>query len=193
MAAAGFPNGSGQTHYRWRLDGGSWSVETPIATPISVQNLGPGPHYVEVTGRNDAGYYQDNALFGPDANVTTSRTWVVDPTASPLRLNEVLAANSGVLVHDGRTPDAIELYNASSQSLSLAGLRLTDNAAEPDKFTFPAGATIPAGGYLVVYADSATSSPGYHLGFNLNQAGDALYLYAAVEDGGTATRGGLLP
>ncbi len=184
VPAAGFPHGSGQTHYRWRLDGGPWSPETPIATPIAIQNLGPGPHYAEISGRNDAGYYQDDPIFGPDANVTTSRTWVVDPSASPLRLNEILAANSGVLVHDGRTPDAIELYNSANQALSLAGLRLTDNTGEPDKFTFPAGATIPAGGYLVVYADNASGSAGYHLGFNLSQDGDALYLYGAVEDGG---------
>ncbi len=184
VPVAGFPNGSGHTHYRWRLDGGAWSSEVPIATPITLNNLGTGPHFVEVTGRNDAGFYQDDSAFGVDASLTTSRTWIVDPTASPLRLNEVLAANSGAVVNGGTTPDAVELFNASRQPISLAGLRLTDDAGEPDKFTFPAGASIPAGGYLVVYADNASAAPGYHLGFNLNQNGDALYLFAAVEDGG---------
>ena len=31
IPTSGFPNGSGFTHYRWRLDGGTWSAETPAA------------------------------------------------------------------------------------------------------------------------------------------------------------------
>src|SRR5688572_31461775 len=34
----------------------------------------------------------------------------------------------------------------------------------PRKYVFPNGTTIPAGGYLVVYADDATSAPGLHAG-----------------------------
>ena len=33
---ATYPAGSGWTHYRWRLDEGAFSAETPIATPISL-------------------------------------------------------------------------------------------------------------------------------------------------------------
>ena len=84
----GFANGSGYTHYRWRLDGGAWSAETPTTTPITLNALSAGPHSVEVTGKSDAGFYQDDAVFGADAMITTSRTWTVNPNASPLRLNE---------------------------------------------------------------------------------------------------------
>src|SRR5204862_2709233 len=31
IPVAGWPNGSGFTHYKWRLDTSAWSVETPIA------------------------------------------------------------------------------------------------------------------------------------------------------------------
>ena len=77
--------------------------------------------------------------FGADAVVTTSRTWTVNTSRSPLRLNEILAANSGVLVNAGATPDAIELHNESATAVNLAGIRLTDDLTAPDKFIFPAG------------------------------------------------------
>ena len=47
---AGWPNGSGYTHYKWRLDSGPWSAETPIISPISLTGLASGSHYVEVVG-----------------------------------------------------------------------------------------------------------------------------------------------
>jgi hypothetical protein len=77
MPVAGWPNGSGYTHYKWRLDGGSWSAETPMATPISLNNLGSGAHYVEVVGKRDSDWYQDDPIFGEDAIITRSRTWTV--------------------------------------------------------------------------------------------------------------------
>src|SRR3989442_1476087 len=103
-SGAAFPNGSGFTHYRWRLDGGAWSAETPTANPIMLANLSAGPHFVEVVGKRDSGFYQDDAAFGSEAIVTLSRTWTVDPTASPLRLNEILASNNGAVNHNGTTP-----------------------------------------------------------------------------------------
>lgn len=157
-AALGFPSGSGYTHYQWRLDGGPWSAETPIATPISLPALANGPHIVDVSGKRDSGLYQDSI---------TSRAWTVDSTTHALRLNEILAATSGA-------PDAIELFNSGSSNLDLEGMRLTDDPSDPDKFIFPAGAQM--GAYLVVYSST--------LGFALNQAGDSLYLYDAAENGG---------
>ncbi len=184
IPGAGWPNGSGYTHYQWRLDGGVWSVETPINTPITLSALGNGPHSVDVIGKLDSGLYQDDPAFGVDAVVTSSRTWVVDSSASLLRLSEILASNAGVVNHNGTTPDCLELYNANSSAMDLTGVRLTDDPQNPDKFIFPVGASIPAGGYLVVYANNPDGTPGYHLGFNLNQQGESVFLYDRPEDGG---------
>ncbi|MBI5385529.1 MAG: lamin tail domain-containing protein [Verrucomicrobia bacterium] len=184
IPTAGWPNGSGYTHYQWRLDGGAWSAETPIRTPISLSGLSSGPHTVEARGRRDAGFYQNDAVYGTDASVTVSRTWTVNPTASPVRLSEILAANAGAVTHSNTTPDLIELYNDSSAPFDLSGVRLTDDPQVPGKFMFPEGASIPANGYLVVYANNPDGTPGHHLGFNLNQQGEAVYLYDAVQNGG---------
>ncbi|HEU0011741.1 MAG TPA: lamin tail domain-containing protein, partial [Verrucomicrobiae bacterium] len=182
IPAAGFPDGSGYTHYRWRLDGGAWSAETPVATPISLSALPNGPHSVDVTGRRDSGLYQDDAVLGADALVTTSRRWRVDTTAQPLRLNEVLARNVSAVNHNGTFPDLVELYNAGASGINLNGVRLTDDPAAPNKFVFP-NVTIAAGQHLVLYADSA-QNPGIHLGFNLDADGDQLLLFDRASRGG---------
>jgi hypothetical protein len=70
-------NGSGWTHYKWSLDGGAFSAETPLSTPISVSGLANGTHTVAVIGKNDAGFYQNDPAFGPDG-VPTFATWNVD-------------------------------------------------------------------------------------------------------------------
>jgi hypothetical protein len=178
-----FPNGSGFTHYKWRLDLGPWSAETVSTTPVSLVGLAPGAHRVDVVGRLDSGLYQDDTNFGPIASFTASRNWFVDATLSPVRINEILADNSGVLVHSGTTPDAVELFNASSTPVDLSGLRLTDDVAEPDKFTFPDGTVLPGNSYLVIYADNEPT-PGLHLGFSLATSGEGLFLYNSVDNGG---------
>ncbi|HTD66720.1 MAG TPA: CotH kinase family protein, partial [Candidatus Limnocylindria bacterium] len=153
IPAAGFPNGSGYTHYKWRLDEGSWSAETPASTSIVLNNLGLGAHRVDVVGKRDANFYQDDSVYGPAALITESRTWFVNTNTSAVRINEILASNGGIFVHSNTTPDALELVNLSAVPVNLEGLRLTDDPADPDKFVFGPGSTIPAGGYLVVFAD----------------------------------------
>jgi hypothetical protein len=108
MPATGWPNGAGYTHYRWRLDGNTWSPETPINNPITLTALPRGPHYVEVAGKRDSGLYQDNPLFGLVSNVTRSLTWTVsDPVhfdaialtgPNTIELRFVAQANTGYSV-----------------------------------------------------------------------------------------------
>lgn len=77
IPVAGWPNGSGFTHYKWRLDTNAWSAEIPIATSFTLSDLTDGPHHVEVIGKNDASFYQNDPLFGDDATITGSGTWFV--------------------------------------------------------------------------------------------------------------------
>ncbi len=177
LSATGWPDGSGYTHYRWRLDGAVWSAETPLATPISLTGLPNGPHYVEVIGMNDADSYQNDEVLGPDAGITRTPTWIVSPAASDVRLNEILARNDSAVPVEGRFPDLIELYNAGSAPVDLTGMGLTDQRGTPDKFLFPAGTILAAHEYLVLYADNETTPAGLHLGFALNADGDDVSLF----------------
>src|SRR6185436_21141464 len=77
----------------------------------------------------------------------------------------------------------IELFNPGGSAADLSGMRLTDDIANPNKFILPAGTSIPAGGYLVLYADNPNGTPGIHLGFALNQDGETLYLLEPAANG----------
>ncbi len=186
------PQPWGWTAFRWKLDNGLWSSEIPVTNnspftnpaTISLTGLNAGAHTVYVAGRNDAGlgYYQDDPFVYPEtagvsAHVTASRTWVVNPAATGIRINEVLARNDRAVRVGDKYPDLVELYNSSSATVDLKGLSLTDDKSNPDKFTFPPGAVIGSNKYLVLYADS-DNTPGLHLGFGLNQDGDDLYLFS---------------
>ncbi len=165
----GFPLGSGFTHYKWRLDGGAWSEETPIDVPIQLTGLGEGPHQVEAVGRNDAGWYQNDPEFRDDAVVAASRRWTVDRNYSRLVINEVLA--------NGRScAEAVELYYEGPDLLDLSGMTVSDDPNEPNKFVFPAGTALAPGQYLTLLADANATSSGIHLGFALDEEGDGLYL-----------------
>jgi len=192
------PQGWGWTAFKWKLDDGAWSSEIPVTNnspftnlpTINLTGLSNGQHTVYVVGRNDAppGYYQDDTFVYPtNAGIAariSSRTWTVDTSYSRLLLNEILTKNNSVLTNAGTTPDLVELYNSSLSPANLAGMGLTDDPANPYKFTFPEGATNPAGGYLVLYADSNGGLPGIHLGFTLKPSGGGLYLYASTNAGG---------
>ncbi len=187
--ATAFPNGSGWTHYKWRLDGAAWSAETAINVPITLADLSNGAHTVDVVGRNDAGFYQDHSDFGSSGRIS-SATWTVDRAYVPppgtlgARISEVLAQNTSTINFGTAFPDIIELQNTSGAPVNLAGWGLTDNTALPFKYTFPAGTSIPAGGFLAVYASGNSSVPQPKTGFGLKREGDTLTLTRSAAAGG---------
>jgi regulation of enolase protein 1 (concanavalin A-like superfamily) len=65
--------------------------------------------------------------------------------------------------------DFVELYNHGNQPVDLSGCFLSDDATT-NKFTFPAGTTIPARGYVTVDQNQ--------LGFGLSSGGEILYFRA---------------
>jgi hypothetical protein len=119
----------------------------------------------------------------PPAAATSTATFAA--TAAPtLRISEVLAININAHANGSTRPDVIELYNAGTTAIDLAGKSLSDDSAEPRKYVFPSGTTIAGGGYLTVYADTATSAPGLHTGFSLDAEGDQVRLHDTTASGG---------
>lgn len=193
----------GWTAYRWKLDDGAWSAEIPVANGspfasppvISLAGLDAGPHTLYVSGKSDAGYYQDDEfVYPPDsgtpASVTASKTWTVDPGyvapagQAQVLINEVLAKNTDTLSLDGVFPDMLELRNAGAATADLAGWGLTDTPAVPYKYAFPAGTTLAAGACLTVYLSSSATIPQPRTGFALKAGGDSITLTRSVPAGG---------
>jgi hypothetical protein len=170
--------GANVVSYSYRLNNGAWSAETPVGTSISLSGLANGStNTVYVIGRNASGVWQDTN------SPTISRTWVVNTAWPRLRINEVLARNDSAVNHQGTFPDLIELFNESGSSIDLSGMRITDDASDTNKFSFPPGTTLPANGYLTLYANNADGTPGLHLGFSLDQTGESIFLYDRAANG----------
>lgn len=101
-------------------------------------------------------------------------------------ISEFLAINdSGIQDENGNRSDWVELYNPTASDVNLDGYFLTDDAADLDKWRFPA-VTLPSGGYLVVWAsakDRAVAGSPLHTNFNLD--GTLGEYLALVAPGGT--------
>ncbi len=98
-----------------------------------------------------------------------------------VRLNEYMARNKSVLYdEEGDYGDWVELYNFSDNAVDLSGFTLTDAKEDIARWQFPAGTTLPAGGYLVVFLDGKnkqTASGELHADFKLGQSDGFLGLY----------------
>ncbi len=87
----------------------------------------------------------------------------------PVRLNEVMSANSAYYDENGNTYDWIELHNNSSRAISLSNYKLTDNERQV-RYVFPSGTVLPADGYLVVWCKNNAESARY-ADFSISKTG----------------------
>lgn len=91
-------------------------------------------------------------------------------------VNELLASNEqGATDPEGQFEDWIELYNTTNAELSLEGAFLSDDPDNLDKWAFPA-VSIPAGGYLLLWADEDQDQDGLHTNFKLSKSGEYIIL-----------------
>jgi len=102
-------------------------------------------------------------------------------TGIPLTINEFMASN-GKAVPDpqGDYDDWIEIHNFGPDAIDIGGMYLTDDMSIPNKWRIadddPRLTTIPAGGYLLIWADNDTSDPGLHANFKLDSDGEEIGL-----------------
>ena len=105
---------------------------------------------------------------------------------TPVRINEVSAAN-GIHVNEYfKRNDWVELYNTTDKDIDVAGMYLSDNKKKPLKYQISKGdsqasTTIPAHGYLVVWCDKLESRDQLHASFKLDADGGSVLLTAADE------------
>jgi len=102
----------------------------------------------------------------------------VESSTSPIRLNEILPANSNDCADEvGERNDWVELYNTSDLAVDLGGYSLTDDTASPRKSVFPAGLTIEARGTLLFWADATPDQGKTHLTFKFKAKAEGVILY----------------
>jgi hypothetical protein len=99
-----------------------------------------------------------------------------------LYINEFMASNDACCFPEFDFPDWIEIYNPSSTPVNIGGYYITDGLDEltawqiPD--TQPDSTTIPANGFLVLFADKSPESGVLHVNLKLSGGGEQIGLTA---------------
>ncbi len=147
----------------------NWSVRLPLR---------PGLNTLDVVGLDRLG----QPIPGATDSITVTFTGA-PASPPPLHINEWLAANNGSLLNPatGDADDWFEIHNPGTAPVDLGGFSLTDRPDAPNRSIIPAGFTIPARGFLLVWADElpAASIPGgdLHANFRLSQGGESITLF----------------
>lgn len=98
-----------------------------------------------------------------------------------LSLNEFLASNNeNIADESGDFEDWIEIYNAGSADINLAGYYISDDLLNPLLWQIstddPSLTTVPAGGFLILWADKDIDDGANHLDFKLGASGEDIVL-----------------
>ena len=95
-----------------------------------------------------------------------------------LCINEVCTQNKECFTDSlGRASDWIELFNGSSNDISLDGFGLSDDPDSSMKYVFPAGTVIKKGGYLMIASNKDGSGmTELNTGFSLSKSGENIIL-----------------
>lgn len=163
----------------------SWSVLG--ADAVTISELGG----VAVTGSQSVGPASTTTYLltatNPAGSSFAEVTVGVDEAILPPVLNEFMADNGSTLEdQEGDSPDWLEIYNRNAFNLTLEDYYLTDDSAALTTWRFPAGASVPANGYLIVFLsgkDLRDPTAPLHTDFQLSKSGE--YLALVAPDGTT--------
>lgn len=171
------------TSFRIPPTNGSLALVCPLdGTPTILDYV----NYSQPAADRSIGFHPDGesgprqVFFHPTPGVTNN------PSAPPVRIyiNEWMAANTSFLIDptDGVFDDWFELYNPNDNVVSLDDYSLSDRVTGAGRWAIPAGTTISARGYLMVWADenveqNGLDSAALHAGFKLSQGGESIALF----------------
>ena len=108
------------------------------------------------------------------AILLAAQAWL---SAQPV-ISEFLTSNStGLTDFEGDHSDWIEIHNPGPTTINLSGWHLSDDPANPTKWTFPS-VTLAPNRYLVVFASgkNLVSGPELHTNFSLARSGESAVL-----------------
>lgn len=120
-------------------------------------------------------------------NKTVSNTMTFKAGSPPpielvdLVINEFMASNDKYDVDgNGTFPDWIEIYNPNAAAVDLGGYYISDKVDDPTVWqiptTDPSATTIPAKGFIVLFADKNPDAGVLHVNIKLSGSGEAVVL-----------------
>jgi hypothetical protein len=126
--------------------------------PWPTNALGTGYSLQLIDSHQDnwrVGNWASQAADPGATNIVAAPCWRL---FQPLWLNEVEPNNlTGITNSAGQRAPWIELYNPSTNAVSLSGLYLADNYTNYGQWPFPTNAVISPGQFLVIFADGQTN------------------------------------
>ncbi len=170
----------GPLHVDFKLSAGGEQIgltEVVGTDTAYVQTITFGPQITDIsTGREPDG----GATFREYIWPTPGRSNII-PFATDLFFNEVMGINAtSITDNNGENDPWIEIYNAKQEPVDIGGLYISNDPNTPALWQIPATdpglTTIPAGGFLLLWADNQTAQGILHLPFLLNNAGGELIL-----------------
>ncbi len=128
-----------------------------------------------VCSSTDTGHDDTQAPDTQDSPMDTGTGPAYD---TQLCINEFMASNGMTIADEyGEYVDWIELFSMADHDIDLGGYSITDDFDAPDKHILADGTILPAGGFLLLWADANTQGGPYHLSFALAQDGEEIGLY----------------
>ncbi len=170
----------GALHLGFKLNatGGEIGLTEIIGTDMSTIDSSP---YGSQTADVSLGRYPDAGKYFKSFAAPTPGSANLLPAISNIYINEFLAGNQADLVDEaGEHDDWIELYNANATPVDVGGLFITDDLTKPNKYqiptTNPGMTTIPAKGFLLLWADDQAQQGVLHVGIKLSVGGEQIGL-----------------
>ncbi len=102
---------------------------------------------------------------------------------TPIKVNELSAANSVYINDHYKKNDWIELYNTTDSAINIAGMYVSDNLNKPMKWQVPSSdvgvrTVIEPHGHLIIWADKLDPISQLHSSFKLAEEGGLVVIMA---------------
>ncbi|MBP3646202.1 MAG: lamin tail domain-containing protein [Clostridia bacterium] len=127
-----------------------------LATPTLIAD---SSYILSSVDEDGVRHYETTTFYSPEYE-NSEEGFVAYRTANAIEsgdlvINEVCPdPRLSIPDEDGEIVDWIELKNNTNETISLTGYYLSDKENKPMKWRFPDGASIPPGGYYLVYCSS---------------------------------------
>jgi hypothetical protein len=155
-----------------------WYLPTTNGTQMLIRLSGSSPSSGQIYSlQNIQAPVMASAMYSPGGANSVLTTL---PQFPPLWLNELQPDNlTGITNRVGQHMPWLELFNPTTNAVSLSGLFLSTNYANLTAWAFPSGSSIGPGQFKVIFADTQTAlstANEIHTSFTLSSGSGSLAL-----------------